>query len=78
MAQETADGYFRKVTIILAERHEDIIDGIRKEIRSKNKYRFGRTEVIRALIDSLKGVKFDLSGIEDEEDLVKKFKQHIK
>lgn len=60
-----------RVTIVLLNRQIVYLDRLSADIRARTGAVMKRTEIIRALIDSLAECEFDLTTVQSEEDLRK-------
>ena len=60
-----------RVTIVLLNRQIVYLDRLSADIRARSGAVMKRTEIIRALIDSLAESELDLSSVQSEEDLRK-------
>lgn len=64
------DSKFSRVTVILTEKQQDIIDDIRKKVRKANGARLSQSEVIRAAINYTKKLNMSLENVKDELSLL--------
>jgi hypothetical protein len=66
---------FSRVTVILTEKQQDIIDDIRKKIRKVNGARLSQSEVIRAAVNYTKNLKVSFENVKDEQTLLEAINQ---
>jgi Arc/MetJ-type ribon-helix-helix transcriptional regulator len=59
-----------RVTVILTEEQQDIIDDIRKKIRKSNGARLSQSEIIRAAVNYAKKLNISFSDVKDEQTLL--------
>jgi Arc/MetJ-type ribon-helix-helix transcriptional regulator len=64
------DSKFSRVTVILTEKQQDIIDDLRKKIRKVNGARLSQSEVIRAAINYTKKLNMSFENVKDEQTLL--------
>src|SRR5580765_5361502 len=65
-----------RVTIVLLNRQIVYLDRLSADIRARTGAVVKRTEIIRALIDSLAESAIDLTSIEGEDDLRRLLREH--
>ncbi len=69
-------GTYRKYTIHLTDRSDEILEGLQKMVRESGGYRISKSELIRASIDLLNSAKrkIEWNDIRSEEDLIDRLK----
>jgi len=65
---------YTKFSISLSEDVEIFLDKIKSEIRLNGGKRVSRSEIIRAALRYVKSLDVDLKNIEDENELLERFK----
>jgi hypothetical protein len=65
-----------RVTIVLLNRQIVYLDRLSADIRARTGAVVKRTEIIRALIDSLAETPIDMTSIEGEDDLRRLLREH--
>ena len=58
-----------KVTVVLMDRQIVYLDRLASDIRANTSAAISRTEIIRALVDSLAESKFDVTRVDSESEL---------
>lgn len=69
--------YFR-TNLTLPKSLDTFLENMGAEARSLGGRKLAKTEVIRSLIRFLAGLKVDLSGVKDEDELLVRLKQAVK
>lgn len=69
---------YRKVMFTLTPEQEKFLNDFCSEVKSHKGSSLSKTEIIRALVDYFATLKFDLSGIKDEKDLLERIKKAAK
>ena len=65
-----------RVTIVLLNRQIVFLDRLSADIRARTAAVVKRTEIIRALVDSLAETPIDMTSIEGEDDLRRLLREH--
>jgi len=65
---------YTKFSISFSRDVERFLDRVKDEIRDKGGKRISRSEIIRAALRYVQSLKVDLENVEDEDELLERFK----
>jgi len=74
---EVPSGLFR-VPISITKDMEKWLQNLANEMKSSGGYKLPKSYIIRALLDAAMTLKIDVSGVKNEEELVKRIHSAIK